>query len=442
MKIRIITYLSIVCLVFILMMQAYIVYSHFQAIQLSLKRETDAIMEYAYRKELNLRQKEFNGKQTYSPSKSSDKNEIYNVDQMNIDKSDVIGILNRAIDEEISKECPMKIARVDSFMVQELLRRSIESEFLVCVVNPKTNEVIEQSKQDFQSSRFAIESKLLPLDLSGKRSLRLILINPMQNIFSQMGYLLLGSLLLTLICLYGLWFLFYTLAQQKQLQAVKNDFFGHTAHELKRPVAQLHMALEAISRPAVDQNVVKKARYIAIMKEATQDMSEKIGMIMTLSMAEEGVFKLNYSDFDLIELIEALKEKFVIFSGKMVTIQFESLVEKMIVHADHDHIRQTIANLIDNAIKYSNDSVVVTISVSRQKGNSMICVKDNGIGIAPEKINSVFEKYTRINSAPGSPSGFGIGLSYVKAVVEKHSGRIEVLSELKKGSEFRIYLPM
>ena len=290
-------------------------------------------------------------------------------------------------------------------------------------------------------SVFAVESKMLSLDFEEKRSLQLVLINPMKNIFSQMGYLLFGSLLLTLICLYGLWFLFHTLAQQKQLLQVKNDFFGHTAHELKRPVAQLHMALEAIARPAIDENKLKKARYIAIMKEATQDMSEKIGMIMTLSMAEEGVFRLNYSDFDLIELIETLKEKFTAFTEKTVSIQFDGVEEKMIIHADHDHIRQTIANLIDNAIKYSNDTVVVSISVSRLNGNLMLCVKDNGIGIAADKISSVFEKYTRINSAPGSPSGFGIGLSYVKAVIEKHAGRIEVLSELSKGTEFRVYLP-
>jgi two-component system phosphate regulon sensor histidine kinase PhoR len=425
------------------MMQAYIIYDHFQSIEIALKRETDAILENAYHDELNIRRNIYKRDEQTNPKKY-EKGEAINIDKVKnpkLDRSDYINLLNLAVEKYLGRNFPMSLDRVDSLATIELARRHIDSEFLVREINPKNESILKVSKKDFEPSIFAVESKLLSLDFEGKRSLQLVLTNPMRNIFSQMGYLLAGSLVLALICLYGLWFLFYTLAKQKQLLQVKNDFFGHTAHELKRPVAQLHMALDAISRTTIDENPLKKARYMAIMKEATQDMSEKIGMIMTLSMAEEGVFRLNYSNFDLIALIETLREKFTAVSDKTVSIQFEGAAEKMMIHADHDHIRQTIANLIDNAIKYSNDTVVVTISVTRQKGNLMLCVKDNGIGIAADKINSVFEKYTRINSAPGSPSGFGIGLSYVKAVIEKHAGRIEVSSELTKGSEFRVYLP-
>lgn len=442
MRTRIITYASIVCLILILGMQAYIIYDHFRSIEEALTREVNTIVSESHQMELNKRQSQNGHNQKYTPPPPQTSSDVhYKIEDTKINNADMLEILNRVVDVEVSKRRPLVISDVDSITEIILRQRNIESQFVVRLISPKTGIVLKQSKPDFELSRFAIYSKLLPLDFEDKKALQLVLTNPMKGIFSEMGYLLVGSLILSLICLYGLWFLFRTLAQQKQLLSVKNDFFGHTAHELKRPVAQLHMALEALSRPAVDENKLKKERYLAISKDATRDMSEKIGMIMTLSMAEEGVFKLNYSDFDLIELIESMREKFTVVTDKTVSIQFDGVPDQVMIHADRDHIRQTIANLIDNAIKYSNDTVIITIAIKHIKNNLMLCVKDNGIGIAPDKIGSVFEKYTRINSAPGSPSGFGIGLSYVKAVVEKHAGKIEVVSELTKGSEFRVYLP-
>ena len=263
----------------------------------------------------------------------------------------------------------------------------------------------------------------------------------MAHIFKRMGTLLLGAFLLTGLCSYGVLYLFHTLARQKKLMAVKNDFFGNTAHELKRPVAQLYMALEALSTPMVDENKEKKERYLSISKEATKDMSEKITMIMTLAMDEEGVFRLNYSQFNLAEEVEKLKEQFSTVSDKEVSIEIENTVDDANIKADRDHLRQCIANLIDNAVKYSGASVLISISIRRIKNSLCVSVKDNGIGIKPEKVKRVFTKYTRLNTESGSPAGFGIGLSYVKTVVEKHAGHIEVKSEIEKGSEFIVYLP-
>ncbi|MEI7676402.1 MAG: HAMP domain-containing sensor histidine kinase [Bacteroidales bacterium] len=445
MKTKIVTYLSIVCLLLVIVAQAYIVYDHFRVTEDSLRREVNAVIDDAYHIELNLRDKsqksQTGNNNIIIPPPSDENTSVYNFDNMSIDKNDAIELMNRAIEAEISKKRPLNIRNLDSVTAEVLKTRSIVSDFVVCIVNPQTDKIIESSKKTFENSRFLLKSKYLPLDFNKQKSLQLVLLNPMTNIFKRMGSLLAGSLILSLICLYGLWFLFLTLSRQKQLIAVKNDFFGHTAHELKRPVAQLYMALDALSRPSIDGNKLKKERYLAISKEATRDMSEKIGMIMTLSMAEEGVFRLNYTEFDLIELITNLKEKFTDVAEKTVSIQFENSVQNVMVKADKDHIRQTIANLIDNAIKYSKESVQITITIQQLKKDLLLCVKDNGIGIAPDKIDCVFEKYTRINSAPGAPSGFGIGLSYVKAVIEKHAGRIEVVSELTKGSEFRVFLP-
>jgi len=443
MRNLIITYISILCLVFILISQIVVVVNYYHAVSESLKRETNAVLTEAYHAELDLRDRSSNkgSNDTIIPPRTSKNTVVYNLDKMKINTKDLLGSINTAINDVVSKKSPLNIHKLDSIIFTILQARSIESKFVVQVISPTTGKVLESSKKSFAESGFLIYSKQLALDFENKKSLQLILLNPMANIFKRMGTLLLGAFLLTGLCSYGVLYLFHTLARQKKLMAVKNDFFGNTAHELKRPVAQLYMALEALSTPMVDENKEKKERYLSISKEATKDMSEKITMIMTLAMDEEGVFRLNYSQFNLAEEVEKLKEQFSTVSDKEVSIEIENTVDDANIKADRDHLRQCIANLIDNAVKYSGASVLISISIRRIKNSLCVSVKDNGIGIKPEKVKRVFTKYTRLNTESGSPAGFGIGLSYVKTVVEKHAGHIEVKSEIEKGSEFIVYLP-
>jgi len=362
--------------------------------------------------------------------------------KMNDLGNNTLGAIDLGINYVISSKAPMHVKQLDSITGVILKDRNIISAFSVNIVETRTNKIIEQSGIKSQQAILIIKSKLLLVDKQREKSLQLILINPFASIFKHMGLLLFSSFLLSLFCFYGLWFLFNTLARQKKLMEVKNDFFGNTAHELKCPVAQLHLALEALSKPEILDNIAKRERYLAISTEATRDMSEKITMIMTLSMAEEGVFKLNYSHFNLLEEVQKLKEQFSVVAGKDVEIRIEKKEEDFNINADRDHIRQCLANLLDNAIKYSGNSVLISITLQRLKDSLQVSVKDNGIGIETDKQDKVFEKYTRLNSESGSPTGFGIGLSYVKAVVEKHSGKIELKSEQTIGSEFILYLPV
>jgi len=445
-KIRIITYLSVTGILLILLLQAYIVYDNYKQTRASLTRETNAIIEDAFRKELGQRNsfyKHFTGEDTLrTPPPQVKKNTAeYNMNEIKAYKDNLPLFLELVMNRFVSRTVPMNLHNLDSITGNILQSRNIHSEYIVYLVDFNTNKVLDQSKKDFQLSLFLILSKSLSIDIDKKKALKLVLINPFTSVFKHMGTVLASSFLVSLFCLYGLWFLFRTLTSQKKLMEVKNDFFGNTAHELKRPVAQLHLALEALSKPAVHENAVKRERYLSISKEATKDMSEKITMIMTLSMAEEGVFRLNYSRFDLLEEVQKLKEQFSVVAGKEIKIEIENTVANAPINADKDHLMQCIANLIDNAIKYSGVSVLVSIGINRAKDMFLLSVKDNGIGIKPDQLEKIFVKYTRLNRNPGSPQGFGIGLSYAKAVVDKHDGHIRVKSEEGLGSEFSILIP-
>ncbi len=454
MKIRLMTIFSILGVLLIFLAQTYIVYSNFNQTRDFLTRETNAVIEEAFKSELDMRQQSrVRGSklEVIPPARTEKNNTVFNLDKTgkgskkvennSIDNHDVIGLINTATHLYVSKSVPLDIQRLDSITSTILEKRNIHSDFVVRKVQPVSEEVLQSSKETFSASRFLIKSNYLALDFEEKESLQLVLINPLGSIFKRIGTLLISSFLLSLFCFYGLWFLFRTLNRQKKLMEVKNDFFGNTAHELKRPVAQLHMAIEALMKPTIYEHPAKRDRYLSISRDATKDMAEKINMIMTLSMAEEGVFKLNYSHFNLLEEVQKLKEQFQTVTDKKVNIHIEKTSEDFQINADRDHIRQCLANLLDNAVKYSGDSVLISIHLQRLKDSLNISVKDNGIGIEAVKLKSVFEKYTRLNNENGSPSGFGIGLNYVKTVIEKHAGSVEVKSEKGKGSEFILCMP-
>jgi len=453
MKTRIITYLSLSSILVIFIAQAYVVYSNLQLTIDFSTREIDAVLNEALKKELDIRKDYLNDSTVLNINPNSTTESdikdysakdflVYETSENTVDNSDLSGLLCTFINELISEKIPLNIIMLDSLAKDILKRHNIQSQFVINITDNRSNKVIESSKKKFTYSGFLIRSKYLQLDTKDKNSLQLILINPLAHIIKKMGILLATSFVLSLLCFYGLWFMHKTLTKQKKLMEVKNDFFENTAHELKRPVAQLHLALEALSKPTAKENSSVSERYMTISKEATKDMSEKITMIMALSMAEEGIFKLNYSKFNLLEEVKKLKVQFSTIAEKEVNITIESKDIDYNIMADKDHLRQCIANLLDNAIKYSGDSVKIFIKIEKINDSLRLTVKDNGIGIETDKINKLFEKYTRLNSEQNSTAGFGIGLSYVKTVIEKHYGKIEVKSVTGIGSEFSLNIPV
>lgn len=449
MKTKFITYSSILSILLVLLIQAYVIYCNFQLTIEYTSREIDAVLNTAFKKDLDSRQLQIKEEITIIPPFTSEnsltyqmpKNKTSTKDTNKIDNDDLMGIITTMLNEHTSKKVPLNLATLDSLTNIILNNHNIHSYFSINLIDNKLNKIIKSSKKQKSAPLFLIHSKYLQLDTKNEKSLQLVLINPLALIIKKLGILLLSSLLLSLLGFYGLWFLHNTLNRQKKMMEIKNDFFGNTAHELKRPVAQLHLALDALSKPAIKENDNIRERYLSISKDATKDMSEKITMIMTLAMDEEGIFKLNYSSFNLFEEIHKLKEQFTSVTNKKTQIILDSNDISFCITADKDHLVQSVANLLDNAIKYSGNSVNIIINLLKSNNSLRLSVKDDGIGIDPQKIDCIFEKYSRLQTSEVHVSGFGIGLSYVKAVVDKHAGNIEVASSVGIGSEFIINIP-
>jgi signal transduction histidine kinase len=441
-----ISYIAVVCLLLIFVTQAYLVFDHFSTTRQSLTRETNAVLENAFRSELNERHKLYKhliGEDNITtPPPSTNKNTTnYDCSKMNDYSENILGLLDLAINTHISRLVPLNLNHLESITGTILLSRNIHSEYMITIVNPTTGKILKHSDKKLKASFLEVPSKLLRTDLDNQKSLQLVLINPFGLIIKRMSLMLISSMTLSIICLLAFRFLIRVLARQKQLVAFKNEFLGTIAHELKRPVASLSFNLDCLSMPAFMDNRQQHELLVSKSINATSELNNTINMIIALAKLEEGLLVLNKEPVNLKKLFEELKNKFSSYPVKKMEIQTNYDAADTSVSGDRNLLTQCFANLIDNAIKYSNTEVLIVITIHKTGNWIVVSIKDNGFGIPQEKLPVIFDKYTRVNPDNTKINGFGIGLNYVKTIVEKHKGEVEVNSLPGEGSEFKVSLP-
>lgn len=442
-----ITILSISFVVLIFISQAFLIYRLYNVNRFLLNRELNLISQEAYKLDLNKRFKSYSNKEfpkvnmvDKAPPASPD-NTVYNLDKMpDVEKGNTVTLLNIAMEMLICQNRPIHLQSIDSIATVLLKRDGFNSAFYSRIVDIKSNRILVTSQKGTQEPKFLIQANNIPLNFQKTKVLQFVLLNPMQDVFSQMAGMLILSFFLSLFCIYCLFILQRTLAKQKKLSQSKNDFYNQVSHELKRPVSIIHTAIDSLLYTKAIDDRNKREKYLGISMDELNRMNGKIDMILTMSMEEEGMFKLNLSKFNLTEVLLEIKERFIETASKHVDIVFGSNPEECVIFADKDHIFQCISNLVENAIKYSGESVEVVIDLSKKNDSTFISVRDNGIGIKEEDLGKIFEKFARV-SADKKMHGYGIGLNYVKQIIEKHGGGITVRSEFGKGSEFLLELP-
>ena len=442
-----ITFLVTLCLLLIFATQAYLVLDHFRNTSASLSRETNTILEDAFRKDLNVRHKMYKhlvGESNIftSPPKTKQNTVSFNCTKRTDYADNVLGLLDLAINTQISRLVPINLTKLDSVTGTILKSRNIQSAFLINIVDPTTGQLLKHSDKNIHSNILMVSSKFLQVDLDKQKSLQLVLINPFGLVIKRMGLMLISSFVLSILCLLSFRFLLRILARQKQLVTFKNEFLTTIAHELKRPVASLTFNLDCLSLPSFIENISQRKLLVSKSINATSELNDTINMILALAKLEEGLLILNNQPINLKQLFEDLKNRFKSNQTKSVEIQTNYELEETSIHGDVQLLSQCFANLIDNSIKYSNNQVLIIITIRKTNQWIIVSIKDNGFGMSEEKLPVIFDKYTRVNSENTTINGYGIGLNYVKTIVEKHKGVVEVKSHLGEGSEFSILLPM
>lgn len=237
--------------------------------------------------------------------------------------------------------------------------------------------------------------------------------------------------------------LYRNLKQQQKLARLKNDFISNMTHELKTPIATVSVAIEALRSFDALEDLQRTNEYLDISANEMQRLSMLVDKVLKLSMFENREISLNKEQFDLRDLARGVLVSMKLqFENKGATTALRTTGHNFIITADKLHMTSVLYNLLDNALKYSIKAPDILIHIIDHKQYLEIRVSDNGIGIEKEYKNKIFEKFFRVPSGNRhNIKGYGLGLSYVSHIVQRHMGFIEVESEVNKGSTFSVKLP-
>lgn len=264
---------------------------------------------------------------------------------------------------------------------------------------------------------------------------------PGPYLWQRLGGLLGGSVLLLLLTSGCFGLVWCTLAAQRKLAEAKNDFINNMTHELKTPLTTVSAAVETLERFGLQADPAKVQTYFQIAHAELRRLSDLVDKVLTIAAKEQHALVLRPEPVHPAELVQAAVHRHQLHAGKPV--HFEVVVDPAdVVQADRLHLAGVINNLIDNAIKYSKEHVTIGVRSRHAAGGWQLTVQDDGLGIASGYQAAVFDRFFRVPTGNLHPvKGFGLGLYYVRQVVERHGGRIAVRSEPGRGSTFTVWLP-
>jgi two-component system phosphate regulon sensor histidine kinase PhoR len=334
---------------------------------------------------------------------------------------------------------------VKNTLQRRLLLSNINTPFEFAIIKDGkiTDGYFKQAKEsDFKKSIYKVP---LFSDRLFKQDVVLSIVFPQKSnyVLGSMEWVLGGSMLFSLIILATFAMSLYFIIRQKKISEMKSDFINNMTHEFKTPIATISLAADTITNPKVinDESGIK--HFIAMIKKENSRMNKQVESILQIATLDKKEMDFVFEDVSIHSLIERAVETIGIqVAQKEGTVLLDLKAENPVIYGDSDHLTNLFHNLLDNANKYSPETPEIKVSTINIEKGIQISVEDKGIGMTKTVQSKIFERFYRQTSGNiHNVKGFGLGLSYVKAIVEAHKGSISVTSEPEVGSRFDIYLP-
>ena len=255
---------------------------------------------------------------------------------------------------------------------------------------------------------------------------------------------LLTCFILLTVLVFGFIFTIYSFLRQKKISEMKSDFVNNITHEFKTPIATISLASEMLLKPSVLSSETKARKYAGIIYDENVRLKNQVENVLQLATLDRGTFHLKYKSIDIHQLIFKVAESFqLLVKERKGSVKLLLNATNHQSYADSMHIENVIINLLDNANKYSPGIPDITLSTFNRNDHIVIAVEDKGIGISKENRKRIFRKMYRVHTGNiHDVKGFGLGLYYVKSLIEAHNGNVNVHSEPGEGSRFEISLPL
>ena len=294
-----------------------------------------------------------------------------------------------------------------------------------------------------RNTSFSLLTHPVSIRRDQSRAIQIALNNPYPELAQKLSPLFLISAIILGFFAIIIVQLLRFITEQEQMAELRNDFSYAMVHDMKSPLSSIIMGAHFLHSGKVDDKPQIKEKYYTIIEDEAEHLLALVNKLLTISKLENKKLILNKWDIYLEPIINDLIDKTKAKTTKPLEIVTDLKVKNVL--ADEQYLTEAIANLLDNAIKYSKDEIKIKISTIDTDKNVLLKVRDNGIGITREEQQIIFDKFGRAaiheKNRKGGVSGFGLGLNYVDQVMQAHGGKVTVSSEKDKYSEFTLYIP-
>ncbi len=263
------------------------------------------------------------------------------------------------------------------------------------------------------------------------------------SIYKQLIIWIILSCAFLLIITGAVIYIIYSVVQQKKISEIRNDFINNMIHEFKTPISTISLASEILLKDAQNPSPQRVSKYSRIIYEENQRIQSQVELVLQTTLVDRNQIILKKEKVDIHNILKSTIDRFKLDpKDKKIRFEVNLAATKANIIADPTHIRNIFSNILDNAIKYSGDNPLVHIETKNSNEGILITISDNGKGISREAQKRIFDKFYRVSTGDLQYiKGFGLGLYYVKTIVEAHQGSVYVNSSLNKGSSFYVYLP-
>jgi len=394
---------------------------------------------YWFNKSFDLQERQFDERINIALRNVADK--LLKLDHDSISKIEPITKLS-SNEFYVRTNCYYSIKSLDSLLKYEFSSRDIDIEYDYVILSTEIQELVLGNSVTylFNANDFACIERT-----DGKENVnfKISLTNKTTYLINSMGIWMYSSMsLLALLAVFT--FIVVSIIKGKKLSLLKKDFVNNMTHELKTPIANISVASDAIRNKKIQMDDLKLQKYADIIYKENVRLHHLVDQVLQISAMEKEEESLSFEEVDLHEMIKNVAFSFeAIIQERKGNINLDLKAENFQINADELHISNVIYNLIDNAIKYSSTNPDISIKTHSRKNGFVMEIRDKGIGVSKENQERIFDKFFRAETGNlHNTKGYGLGLSYVKLILEKHNGSIKFKNNIDVGSTFIIFLPI
>ena len=365
-----------------------------------------------------------------------------------VKRKTIIDIVNRHLSLNINFDLDQLLDEEELIEIinQVMQEHNLDLEYFYSITNSSGLILFsnfEKKENELLINSTIFSDEFLIDDIYNERKIfSLYIMNLEKSIIKSFSSIFLISISLITIVIGTFFYSIKIINNQKKITLIKSDFINNMTHELKTPIATIGLACEALKDENIELNKPMKDKFLSTITNENERLGKLVETVLQNTISDKGTPELKLEIFNIEEIIEkAMKSIQLSFDKKEGSIETDFMALNKIVEADKLHITNVIYNLLDNSLKYSENRPLVKISTRDVIGGLVIRIKDNGIGIAKDNQEKIFEKLYRVPTGNiHNVKGFGLGLSYVRSIMELHQGTIKVESKLDQGSTFLLNL--